>query len=252
MSKETRRVFLGGLTGLAGVAGITAGGLDTQVSGARVLRDITEKGGVDSTKFWSKPINGIRARLVATKTEFTHTQPASLMMFQNVSDKPVQLPGGVRVMPMLTPKNDHPYGKKHDYNAAVWMTQPNTEVHILWALQAQVRLLHQEIIIGPGDLYMAIINIKPHQEQELMKEMRAADLPNDIQRDTARLAYRGLGKYVLEAVWNPAGLAKKNGVQKDLEQWKGKQIVFPPIEVLIVKERKKGAGGDAEVEGEAG
>lgn len=200
----------------------------------------------DVTKLWSNPVNGVRARLIATRDEFTLEHPTSLiMLFQNVGDKPVQLPGGVNVMPTMVIKGEQPYGKDHDFNAAVWISRQKKE---LKPLQGKRQVMRQQMMatpsLQPGDVHIVIINIVPvenHRGPPLHKQ--AVSEFYDVQRQHVRLEVTEPGEYVLKAVWKPDGLATGLDQQQlsPIPPWRGVQIDFPPIKVKILEvERQNG------------
>jgi hypothetical protein len=194
----------------------------------------------DVAKLWSEPVNGLRARLVATQEVFALDHPISLiMLFHNVGDKGVELPGGVNVMPTLAMKGEHPYGEDHDFNAAIWMTHQARRLEPQLGLEARLRKENAAVQIDPGEIYMTIINIEPvkvHRQEP--HRHQPIQMGSDVQRDRARLAVTEPGEYVLEALWKPAGLATASRRRRPeiSEQWRGEQIEFPPITVRIVND----------------
>lgn len=232
---KTRRGFLLSLGGL--VAGLTATSMTAQTFQTAQAKKIHVED--DVTKLWSKPVNGVRARLVATRDEFTLEHPTSLiMLFQNVGDKPVQLPGGVNVMPTLPLKGEQPYGNDHDFNAAIWMSRRKKRLEPSWNLQPLIRQLTATPSIKPGGIHIAIITIatvRVHRQAPLRHEPIGEN--RDVQRRRVRLSVTEPGEYVLEAAWSPEGLATSPDHRRPqvAEPWQGKQIDFPPIKVRILK-----------------
>ena len=238
VATKTRRGFL---ISLGGLAGLTATSVTAQTfQSAQAEKIHVEE---DVTKLWSKPVNGVRARIVATRNAFTLEHPTSLIMiFQNVGTKSIQLPGGVNVMPTLPLKGEQPYAKDHDFNAAVWMSRQKKRLEPLWGLQPLMRRMTATPSIQPGDIHMAIINIAPvrvHRQAPLRQQPIGET--RDVQRQRVRLAVTEPGEYVLEAAWRPEGLATSpdRPRSKVAEQWRGKQIDFPPIKVRILEHERR-------------
>lgn len=223
MRTNTRRSFLGSLAGLTAV-GAATDGIPTTLAEQVHLED-------DVSKLWSKPVNGVRARLIATQDEFTLDHPTSLiMLFQNIGNTVVELPGGVNVMPTVAMEGEHPYGMDHDFNAAIWMTSRVKRLEPLWGLRAQMRQLYPEPQVNPGDIYLAIVNIAPVrvQSEERLRHKQILET-RDVQRKRARLTVTEPGEYLVGAAWRPEGLTTSSRPRRSqvAKLWQGSQIEFP-------------------------
>ena len=227
MRSNTRRSFLGSLTAV----GAATDRLPTTLADQVHLED-------DVSKLWSKPVNGVRARLIATQDEFTLDHPTSLiMLFQNIGNTVVELVGGVNVMPTVAMEGEHPYVRDHDFNTAIWMTSRVKRLEPLWGLRAQMRELNPEPQVTPGDIYLAIVKIAPVrvQGEERLRHNQILET-RDAQRKRARLAVTEPGEYLLGAAWRPEGLAASSRPRRSqiAKPWQGSQIDFPQIKVRIV------------------
>lgn len=166
---------------------------------------------------WSKPVNGLRARLFARPRYERGENVQVMLMLECTGSKGVEIPGAA-VYPIaryvvpggLEPRRDRMFDE----------------------------VLTAKELMAPGTVRMYVFDISSDPRLEIRVMLQRIDAPSH--HDAHFEAPPRPGKYTFRAVFSPAGLPPDglgDGSQaEEYPEWKSKRLVTPPIEIEIVGE----------------
>ncbi len=194
-----------------------------------------------------EPINGIRAMAFAAQGRVPVGQAAHLtVLFQNVSDRDVELPEMYLMPTVALSLAEHPFGKDHRYNAIIEQSIPDTFTCILWDRQAvMARPMNEPTLLRPGELRIASITLAARKQdmlkrEEYLREVTIARGHEDVtvqELGTELLLQRDPGVRDLKLVFRPHGFRQPPGLRlSDVSgvSWENVEFRFPPVRIEIV------------------
>lgn len=209
---------------------------------------------------WSEPVNGLRMSVKQISANTASDHLTLLILVENVSDQSVHWPG---IRPMTRVFQSHSQQERHA-DRQVQRSHPDKNLLITidpvrgpWQSdssfyqQLSERMQEIHVPIAPGEIRLHAIEITPPKQRLALMQMQRewttiqADtviwpLMNDLKnarRYRVSLTYRPDGMF--------PGIEDGEQVEKlETEDWKGKQIDIPPIEIIWYP---KNADGSQEI-----
>ena len=191
---------------------------------------------VDRTE-WSKPVNGVRGRFFSVKDEYKPGEDLQFVfIFQNLTEKPVPLPG-FRVDELVLPRDHKGPRQAADDNLRIILDEDTRDRIKVAQISGRIQEAREDL--QPGGLRILVVTVRQGFELEEAKE-RLRRIGEPDRAKTTLVTKLSPGKHRFRAVFTPLGLPVPEGVEQ-LERlhpkrdliWEGKTIVPPPVEVLI-------------------
>ena len=195
---------------------------------------------------WSEPVNGVR--MMAIPLASSSTMPGRrivLLYSENMADAPVSLPT-IRPVGQVTPRSERgaePFFSNHTNLRLEYELIGTRQVpHHIEFLQQQERLEELTLPLMPGEIRVSAVqlNMRGMQMKHALEQLLQNEVPLSEVSWSLGLDERAPARLYL--TFRPEGFDPKR--KQDLrnhEQWHGKQIELPPLEIMVRPERNQGS-----------
>jgi hypothetical protein len=199
---------------------------------------------------WTRPIRGIRVRLVAEKTRYRVNEPLRLRFeMQNVGKEALAITEP-EFAPMISAPGSSPF---RDFGEDEWVVtaEPlDARICILWAQQERLLRARELRLLRPGATHVAEILGTDHKQEAKQKEAKEALRDDHIrgpQQVKLPFAYADIpGKYRLQVRHGSTVPAEERLEVREMvkrldragREWDGTGIVTPPIDIEIVHPKR--------------
>jgi hypothetical protein len=176
---------------------------------------------------WSKPIDGVRARLVSAKDKYKVGEPIVLKLeLENVSDRK-RVITEPDLMPVISYPGSHPY-EKHRFTWIITGEVPGRQVAILWATRETVHRTPSLRPLKPGEIHRLEITATAQVKERGPNRPKKAGDPQRV--NVQFVGGNQPGIYLLRTGHRPQPMERPGA-----DVWESAGIEVPMIQIEIVK-----------------
>jgi hypothetical protein len=188
---------------------------------------------------WSKPVNGLRGRLVPLQQTFGEKETIKFrLQFQNVTDKKMVIVSP-RLMPMIAPPDNHPFGGVA-FDVVLTAQPVNGRVSIFWGQRAVLQSARDVSSLPPRGILQIDIQCplklreKKNKPTNYLPGRKIIKLEQEmpfVLRDAGKYEINGFFEYPRKNTNGDKKVAD-GGQPDDSREWRGR-MELPKIVVEI-------------------